>query len=105
VRNGFFLFTLSQFATKLVEKKYFLGSGQISRFRVGYRVRGEEKSLGSFDQVIFKGRNSPLDVAWSKITRSILTEESGMGQNDPYHSAWTVCPHGKTNTAPIIEYE
>ena len=80
-----FFFTLSHFATKLADKKYFLGSGQILRFRVGYRVRGEEKSLGSFDQVIFKGRNSPLDVVWLKINRTTLAKESGMGQNDQYH--------------------
>ena len=99
-----FSFTLSRFATKFAEKKYFLGSGQISRFRVGYRVRRRPpKSLGSFDQVIFKGRNSPLDVVWLKINRTTLTEESGMGQNDPYHSVRTFCPRGKMNTAPIIE--
>lgn len=54
-------------------KKYFLGSGQISRFRVGYRVRKRfVKSLGLFDQVIFKGRNSPDDVVWFKINRTTL---------------------------------
>ena len=74
----------------------FLGSGQISRFRVGYRVRRRFiKSLGSFDQVIFKGRNSPDDVVWLKINRIALAKESGMGQNDPYHSMWTQYPRGK----------
>ena len=85
-------------------KKYFLGLGQISRFRVGYRVRRRiEKSLGCFDQVIFIGRNLPDDVVWLKINRTTLAEESGMVQNEPYHSARTKCPHGKMNTAPIIE--
>ena len=55
--------------------------------------------------MIFKGRNSPDDVVWLKINRTTLTEESGMGQNDPYHSVWTKCPHGKMNTAPIIEHK
>ena len=106
MRNGFFLFTLSQFATKLTEKKYFLGSGQISRFRVGYRVRrGFIRSLGCFDQGIFKGRNSPDDVVWLKINRTTLAEESGMGHFDPYHSVRTFCPRGEMNTAPIIEHQ
>jgi len=39
--------------------------------------------------VIFIGRNSPLDVVWLKINRTTLTKESGMGQNDPYHSVRT----------------
>ena len=96
MRNGFFLFTLLQFAIKLTDEKYFLGSGQISHFRVGYRVRMRFiKSLGSFDQVIFKGRISPDDVVWLKINRTFLAEESGMGQNDPHHSVRTFCPRGK----------
>jgi len=50
---------------------------------------GEEKSLGYFDQVIFKGRNSPDDVVWLKINRTTLAKESGMGHFDPYHSVRT----------------
>ena len=49
---------------------------------------GEEKALGYFDQVIFKGRNSPDDVVWLKINRTTLAKESRMV---------------KVNTAPIIE--
>ena len=99
-----FLFCLVAVCDKVDDRKnIFYAQDKFRVFVSDIEWGGEEKSLGYFDQVIFKGRNSPDDVVWLKINRTTLAEESGMGHFDPYHSAWTKCPHGKMNTAPIIE--